>query len=136
MRFAIALPFRFVGRRSARTPPAAAPLRCEGDSPRRASGTGGPAPARVAAAASASPARADQHGCVRLYRPGPYPGDATLFVAATREPGTCDPLPVWHEAVGGALTVVAIPGGHIDAIIEPNVGVLAARLSERLRDQT
>ena len=69
-----------------------------------------------------------------LYRPGSYPGDATLFVAASREPGTCDPLPVWHEAVGGALAVVAIPGGHIDAIGEPHVGVLAARVSERLRD--
>ncbi len=70
-----------------------------------------------------------------LYRPGPYAGDATLFVAASREPGTCDPLPVWHEAVGGALAVVAIPGAHIDAIGEPHVRVLAGRVSERLGDR-
>jgi acetoacetyl-CoA synthetase len=69
------------------------------------------------------------------YRPGPFPGSATLFLAAEREPDRCDPLPVWRAVVRGPLAVVEIPGGHVDAIAEPNVGVLANRLSARLNDR-
>jgi acetoacetyl-CoA synthetase len=64
-----------------------------------------------------------------VYRPGDYPGSATLFVATSRDPGTCDPLPVWGEVVNGSLTVVDIPGGHLDVIVEPQVGELARRIS-------
>ena len=69
------------------------------------------------------------------YRPGPFPGSATLFLAGDREPARCDPLPVWRAVVGGPLAVVEIPGGHVDAIVEPHVGALAKRLSVHLQDQ-
>jgi thioesterase domain-containing protein len=66
------------------------------------------------------------------YRPGPYAGTATFFHAEVREPGLCDPLPVWQRAVQGGLTVEYIPGPHLDAMEEPTVSLIAERLSAHL----
>jgi acetoacetyl-CoA synthetase len=66
------------------------------------------------------------------YRPGSYAGTATFFHAEVREPGLCDPLPVWQRVVHGGLTVEHIPGPHLDAMDEPTVSLVAERLSAHL----
>jgi acetoacetyl-CoA synthetase len=66
------------------------------------------------------------------YRPGPYPGTATLFLGEIRGPTQCDPVPVWKAVVRDGLVVDQLPGGHGDVISEPTVSVLAARLSTHL----
>jgi acetoacetyl-CoA synthetase len=68
----------------------------------------------------------------RAYRPAPYDGSAVLFFAEVRDPELFNPLPVWTRLVRGGLTVENISGGHVDAIAEPHVRVLAERLDAHL----
>ncbi len=39
---------------------------------------------------------------------------------------------MWADAVGGELTVVDVPGGHLDMIVDPAVRELARRISADL----
>ena len=71
----------------------------------------------------------------RAYRPGPYEGSATLFLARVRRPGFCNPLPAWARVVRGGLTVERIAADHDNIVQEPNVGPLAARVSELLANE-
>jgi acetoacetyl-CoA synthetase len=66
------------------------------------------------------------------YEPGPYAGAASFFEASIREPGLCDPVPVWRRLVEGGLSVERVPGGHVEMMREPHVGALAARFGAHL----
>jgi acetoacetyl-CoA synthetase len=70
------------------------------------------------------------------YRPGPYDGAATLFLADSRWPGACNPLEVWSRVVRGPLRVQRIAGDHFELVTEARVGPLAQLLSELLRDES
>jgi acetoacetyl-CoA synthetase len=66
------------------------------------------------------------------YRPGPYAGSATLFIAEARRARRGNPLTVWRQIMGKRLTVEYIPGAHTDVATEPTVSALAERLSAQL----
>jgi acetoacetyl-CoA synthetase len=70
----------------------------------------------------------------RAYRPAPYDGDTTFF-AGSRALGDeiPDPLPVWRRLVRGTLTVRHVPGRHDQLVDAERVGVLAAAMSQALR---
>jgi len=69
------------------------------------------------------------------YRPQPYPGRITLF-ASEEQPTAIDvardPCLGWGAWAEGGVEVYRVPGRHLDVIREPNVRVLAARLSQCL----
>src|SRR2546421_6257980 len=46
------------------------------------------------------------------YRPGEYGGSATFLASTTRDPGLCNPLPVWRRVVRGGLTVESLQASH------------------------
>jgi thioesterase domain-containing protein len=71
-------------------------------------------------------------GAFRAYRPGSYPGRAHVFICDERLPGFCDPLPVWSRVVCGGMSVELLAGHHDDALGEPNIELLADRLSALL----
>ncbi len=66
------------------------------------------------------------------YRPGPYSGSATLFVAEARRARRGNPLSVWRGIMGERLTVEYMPGAHDHVAGEPTLSVLADRLSAQL----
>jgi acetoacetyl-CoA synthetase len=66
------------------------------------------------------------------YRPSPYPGAATFFLVERPREDQGDPLPIWKRMVQGGLTVDTLPGSHADVVAEPNVRVLAERVSAHL----
>lgn len=69
------------------------------------------------------------------YRPQPYPGKATLLFAEEKPQFievARDPLLGWGAHVQGGVEVVRIPGDHVHMLQEPNVGIVAQRLLERL----
>jgi acetoacetyl-CoA synthetase len=66
------------------------------------------------------------------YCPSPYPGPVTFFRVEGRREGMGDPLPVWRRRVRGGLTVEPVPGSHADVVAEPNVRILAERVSAHL----
>ncbi|MEA2450849.1 MAG: acetoacetyl-CoA synthetase, partial [Thermoleophilaceae bacterium] len=66
------------------------------------------------------------------YCPAPYPGRATFFRVEFPREDMGDPLPVWRRVMEGGLTVEAVPGSHADVVAEPNVKVLAERISADL----
>jgi acetoacetyl-CoA synthetase len=70
-------------------------------------------------------------GAFAAYRPQPYDGVATLFVASTRYPAFCDPAIVWPRYVG-ELSVARVSADHESLVSEPTVGPLAAGLSTLL----
>jgi acetoacetyl-CoA synthetase len=65
------------------------------------------------------------------YRPPPYTGSGTFFLAEVHG-SLCDPIPVWTRVVQGGLTVEHVPGGHADMTVEPNVDILADRVTADL----
>jgi thioesterase domain-containing protein len=69
----------------------------------------------------------------RDYHPLAYTGAAVLFRAKdeVRREGERDLG--WTEIVAAGLQIVDIPGGHLTIFDEPNVGILAAALTERLK---
>ncbi|MCO5062901.1 MAG: amino acid adenylation domain-containing protein [Rhizobiaceae bacterium] len=67
------------------------------------------------------------------YRPGPYKGDLTLFLAqaqgvTTRMMLEVDPEYGWRNYVDGKLNVVPLNGNHFDFIVGPQADVLATRM--------
>jgi acetoacetyl-CoA synthetase len=68
------------------------------------------------------------------YRPQPYAGAVTLFRAERRDGTIADALTIWREVARGGLAIEQVRGGHNEMLVEPNVEVLAARLSARLAD--
>lgn len=71
-------------------------------------------------------------GAFNAYRPQPYVGSATLFLADERRPGRCNPISVWKRVVRGGLTVERIPGQHSNMTAEPHVDALADRMARFL----
>ncbi|MBD2040985.1 amino acid adenylation domain-containing protein, partial [Microcoleus sp. FACHB-672] len=70
------------------------------------------------------------------YAPQPYPGKITLFRAMDRnefEATYTDPQLGWGEFAAGELEIHDIPGDHIGILQEPNVKVLAEKLSVYLQ---
>lgn len=63
---------------------------------------------------------------MRSYRPGPYPGQVTLFWAA--KPRGPDPLPTWRRLALGGLRVLVVDGDHDTMLQNPQVQSLAAAL--------
>jgi acetoacetyl-CoA synthetase len=68
------------------------------------------------------------------YRPQPYAGAVTLFRAGYRDGGISDALTIWREVARGGLAIEQVHGGHNEMLVDPNVGMLAERLSARLTD--
>jgi acetoacetyl-CoA synthetase len=68
------------------------------------------------------------------YRPQPYAGAVTLFRAEYRDGGISDALTIWREVARGGLAIEQVHGGHNEMLVDPNVGMLAERLSARLTD--
>jgi acetoacetyl-CoA synthetase len=66
------------------------------------------------------------------YRPAPYPGAASFFRVEHPREDQGDPLPIWRRMVLGGLSVDILPGSHADVVAEPNVRLLAARVSAQL----
>jgi acetoacetyl-CoA synthetase len=69
------------------------------------------------------------------YRPGPYAGRATLFVAERRRARRCDPTSVWRRVLQDRVVVEYIPGAHDQVAGEPNVQVLVDRLTADLENR-
>ena len=68
------------------------------------------------------------------YRPQPYPGTVTLFRAKERDGTIADAQTIWREVARGGLAIEQVRGGHNEMLVEPNVEVLAERLSAWLTD--
>ncbi|MBW4680494.1 MAG: amino acid adenylation domain-containing protein [Microcoleus vaginatus WJT46-NPBG5] len=70
------------------------------------------------------------------YAPQPYPGKITLFRAIARnefEATYTDPQLGWGKFAAGELEIHDVPGDHIGILQEPNVKVLAKKLSAYLQ---
>jgi len=64
------------------------------------------------------------------YRPRPYPGRATLFLAGdTRAERAEDPRREWGRLARGGVDVHVLPGWHIGILQEPCVALLARQLT-------
>jgi acetoacetyl-CoA synthetase len=68
------------------------------------------------------------------YRPKPYDGPATLFLASARYPGHCNPSTVWPRYVRGGLRIERVSADHASVVSPERVGPLAAGLSALLAD--
>jgi acetoacetyl-CoA synthetase len=66
------------------------------------------------------------------YCPSRYSGAATFFQVEHRREDMGDPLPRWRRLVEGGLTIERVPGSHANVVAEPNVRVLAERMSAHL----
>jgi amino acid adenylation domain-containing protein len=67
------------------------------------------------------------------YRPGPYPGEVTLFLADETPVGlTGDQRLAWKRHARGIKATYRIPGDHEACLTEPHVRVTAARLTEAI----
>ncbi|MZR31685.1 alpha/beta fold hydrolase [Sneathiella litorea] len=66
---------------------------------------------------------------VRKFRPTPYVGNAILF--RTELPVSLHPdvHNEWQNLIEGRLEICDIPGGHVQIMEEPNVSLLAAKLT-------
>lgn len=69
----------------------------------------------------------------REYRPSPYRGDATFYVAQERRPGYARPDPDWLPIILGRLRRRLAPGDHFTIVQPPNVSTLARMVSDDLR---
>ena len=68
--------------------------------------------------------------------PAALPRPRDLVRAEERDGTIFDALAIWREVAGGGLTIVDVPGGHNEALIEPDVRALAARVAERLDERS
>ncbi|AOX00953.1 non-ribosomal peptide synthetase [Moorena producens PAL-8-15-08-1] len=70
------------------------------------------------------------------YKRRPYPGKVTVFRAEEKHPHGIDPQLVWVEMYAildvADMEVVMVPGNHFTFIQDPNLKVLAERLSSRV----
>lgn len=72
---------------------------------------------------------------LRRYRPGPYCGSVRLYCASDGPKGAAqDAEASLRRLVSGRVDVVPVPGGHMDLMLEPGVGRVAAELERALRD--
>jgi acetoacetyl-CoA synthetase len=66
------------------------------------------------------------------YRPQPYDGGPVLYIRAEDQiGGYFDPLPFWQRVARAGLTVIEVPGGHLD-LLGPNAPLVAAALDGAL----
>ncbi|HXE48000.1 MAG TPA: thioesterase domain-containing protein, partial [Ramlibacter sp.] len=66
------------------------------------------------------------------YRPQPYDGGPVLYIRAENQiGGYLDALPFWQRVVRGGLTVIEMPGGHLD-LLGANAPLVAAALDRAL----
>jgi thioesterase domain-containing protein len=73
--------------------------------------------------------------CFYCYQPAPYAGRTLLFRHASRPKRDGeDPLLGWGGLCVGEFEVCDVPGNHKDIFIEPNVQVMAEKLSRSLQD--
>jgi amino acid adenylation domain-containing protein len=73
--------------------------------------------------------------CFYRYQPAPYAGRTLLFRHASRpKRDDDDPFLGWGELCIGEFEVCDVPGNHKDIFIEPNVQVMAEKLSNSLKD--
>ncbi|MCP4656600.1 MAG: non-ribosomal peptide synthetase, partial [bacterium] len=67
------------------------------------------------------------------YQARPYPGRVTLYRAEEQHPDLVDDLTLgWNEYVLGGIEIIPVPGTHQTLMREPQVAVVAARLTECL----
>jgi len=70
------------------------------------------------------------------YKRRPYRGKVTVFRAGEKHPHGIDPQLVWVEMYAildvGEMEIVMVPGNHFTFIKEPNINVLAEKLSIHL----
>ena len=64
------------------------------------------------------------------YRPQPYSGKLTYFLAA--DSGNREALQIWRQIAADGVDVHVTPGDHAHTILEPNVSVLAHLLDDCL----
>ncbi len=77
--------------------------------------------------------RAGIHQAGTLYHPKPYEGAVTLFRASEKSlRGVHDETAGWKGLALGGLEIFEIQGGHVSILSEPQVDVLAAKLTECL----
>jgi amino acid adenylation domain-containing protein len=62
------------------------------------------------------------------YSPAPYPGKASLFMAAESP----DTRRLWRESIPGDLDACVVPGNHYTMLASPQVEVLASELAKRI----
>jgi amino acid adenylation domain-containing protein len=73
--------------------------------------------------------------CSYRYRPAPYAGRTLLFRHASRPKRTAeDSLLGWGGLCVGRFEVCDVPGNHREIFVEPNVRVMAEKLSEALQE--
>jgi amino acid adenylation domain-containing protein len=73
--------------------------------------------------------------CFYQYRPEPYPGRVLLFRHGSRPTGTPgDPLLGWDGLLTGQFEACEVLGNHREIFEEPNVRVMAEKLSQSLLD--
>ena len=73
--------------------------------------------------------------CFYRYQPAPYAGRTLLFRHASRPKRNADdPLLGWGGLCIGEFEVCDVPGNHKDIFIEPNVQVMAEKLSHALAE--
>ena len=66
------------------------------------------------------------------YRPQPYDGGPVLYIRAENQVWDYfDPLPFWQRVARGGLTVIEVPGGHLD-LLGANAPLVAAALDRAL----
>ena len=68
----------------------------------------------------------------KAYVPGPYPGRIALFRSS--ENPAPDLRLGWGSVVAGPVDVCVVPGTHTSILMEPNVQILAEKLSHCLRE--
>jgi len=80
------------------------------------------------------PARILIH-CFYRYQPAPYAGRTLLFRHASRPKRNADdPLLGWGGLCVGEFQVCDVPGNHRGIFVEPNVQIMAERISTALQD--
>ena len=73
--------------------------------------------------------------CYYCYQPAPYAGRTLLFRHASRPKRDADdPLLGWGGLCVGEFEACDVPGNHREIFIEPNVQIMAEKLSHSLED--
>lgn len=75
------------------------------------------------------------HPAFHRYEPQPYPGKIVLFQSSDWPQGPYFDFELgWKDLVGGGIDFQRIPGDHPSMFTEPNVNIVAAKLSAYLSD--
>jgi thioesterase domain-containing protein len=71
----------------------------------------------------------------RAYNPSPYSGAIVCFRVEERGPEhDHDPTMGWNACAAGCVQVHVVPGGHVDMMRMPSVGMIAETLAHHLSD--